>query len=286
MTRLDLPNAAAKLARAVLYRDASTRSAALIRIGLVAIVWTRFADLLVLSDHVRDGLWPFSIVFYVVSTLACVGLWTRVSMLALAASLVFLMYYVGHVLRVYSNTHHHVQLLVWATVWLAFTPCGVSYSIDRWRAVRRAARRGEPPPLERANMWALRLVALQVSSVYFWTALDKSHLGYFSGERIAHLWMYYYAGSDPVGDIPLLRALFHVLGPSVVLLELSLALGLWFTRTRKWLVVPGLVLHGAFYALLHISTFTATMWLLYLAFFDPDEVHRTVDELSGVRTLA
>ena len=52
--------------------------------------------------------------------------------------------------------------------------------------------------------------------------------------------------------------------------------------TRRWLVNPGLLLHAGFYVLLPIVTFSATMFVLYLAYFDADTIHSVIDRLSGV----
>ncbi len=250
----------------VLHTEASTRSAALMRIALVAVVWARWADELVVSRHLGDGLWPFSIAFYAVTTLAFFGLWTRISVAATAGAALFMVYYVGHELGAQSNTHHHATLLAWACVWLA---------------LRRAERRGLDAPPEIANVWALRLLALQTSAVYFWTALEKCNLGFLSGARLQHLTMYFYAGSSPISELPIVPIALAIIAPLVVLLEISLAFGMLFARTRKWLVLPGLLLHGSFYALLSVSTFSITMWALYLAYFDPNAVHALLDRLQG-----
>jgi hypothetical protein len=69
---------------------------------------------------------------------------------------------------------------------------------------------------------------------------------------------------------------------ATVALEYALAFGMLHARTRRWLVLPGLLLHAAFYIVLPVRTFSATMFVLYLAYFDPDAVHAVIDRLSGV----
>lgn len=128
----------------------------------------------------------------------------------------------------------------------------------------------------------MRLLALQAASVYFWTALNKCNAGFLSGARLSHYVMSFYTGSSPI-DHGALHALFVLVAWATVALEFSLAFGLFFERSRRWLVVPGLLLHGTFYALLSVLTFTVTMWTLYLAFLDPDAVHRALDRLQGRR---
>jgi hypothetical protein len=54
---------------------------------------------------------------------------------------------------------------------------------------------------------------------------------------------------------------------------------------RGWAIVGGLVLHALIYYLTPVGTYTATMWLLYLAFVDPDATHRLIDRMSGHRAI-
>jgi len=60
-----------------------------------------------------------------------------------------------------------------------------------------------------------------------------------------------------------------------------LAFFLPFRRTRKFFVLPGLALHLCFYVMLPVFTYTVTVILLYLAYFDADRIHRILDELQG-----
>jgi hypothetical protein len=257
--------------------EASARSSALIRIGLLALVWTRWANDMVLFRHLEDGLWPLGVWFFLTTPFALVGFLTRVSVPAAASAVLALVYYMGYERGVEGYTHHHTTLLAWSLVWLSFTPCGKSYSVDRWLALRKAERWGEELPSERANVWALRLLAFQVVAVYFWGAVDKCNIGFLSGARMAH----YYSGSTAFQDIPGLESALTVAAVLTVILELALAFGLFWPRTRRWLVVPGLLLHGAFYVFLSVFTFTVTMWVLYLAFLEPDDVHDVLDRMAG-----
>ena len=76
-----------------------------------------------------------------------------------------------------------------------------------------------------------------------------------------------------------MRALFRAV--ATVALEYALAVGMLVPATRRWLVLPGIALHGVFHLLLPIGTFSPTVWCLYLAYFDADAVHERIDELSG-----
>lgn len=260
--------------------EGSTRSSALIRIGLVLLLWARWGSELTFTKHLADGNLPMCVVFYGSTTLLLFGVWTKVSAPLAALSTLWLVYGMGHLQGVEAYTHHHTTLLAWSMVWLALTPCGTSYSVDRWLALRRAERAGRPAPPETGALWGLRLMSLQVAALYYWTAVDKLTVGFLSGERLQQMAMDYYTGSSEIGG-GLVGALFVVVAWFTVATEFALAFGLFFRRTRRWLVPVGLVLHGGIHVLLGVQTFTPTMWLLYLAFFPADEVHRFIERLSG-----
>ena len=115
------------------YRD-STRSVGLIRIGLVLLIWSRWAGELTLCRDIRLSVILLNSAFFLLTGLMCVGLWTRASSMgtAIIISVMFVMRESWH--------HHHTFLLIISTLFIALTPCGRSYSLDRWLALRRASK--------------------------------------------------------------------------------------------------------------------------------------------------
>jgi uncharacterized membrane protein YidH (DUF202 family) len=260
--------------------EGSTRSAALIRIGVALLLWARWgAELRLFEDRSPAGI-ALALNFFAATTLMLAGLATRLATAWAAGVVLVLYYYFGVHLGRAGWAQHHAYLLAIGTLLCALTPCGRSYSVDRWRAVRRAERRGEPPPPERGNLWGLRLIACQLSLVYLWSAYDKSNWGFLSGDRMELILMWYYFGSD-YPRLPGFHALAALAAIATVALEYALGAGMLFARTRRWLVLPGLALHGVFYLALPVSTYSATVWCLYLAYFEADAVHRAIDRLGG-----
>ena len=257
----------------------STRSVGLIRIGLVLLIWSEWAGRLILCRDIRLGAILLNSAFFLFTGLMCVGLWTRVSSMgtAIIVSIIFNLHE--------SFRHHHTFLLVMAILFIALTPCGRSYSLDRWLVLRRAKKLGLPPPSEIGNLWGLRLIAIQLSVVYFWTAYEKLYWGFLSGERIEFLFYNYYAGYD-YASIPGFSALCCIVAITTVILEFLLAFGLYIPRFRKYLMPAGIALHVLFYLLLPIRTFTLAMILLYLAFIPATSVHRFIDDMHEGYQLA
>jgi len=275
--------AAARFADWAVDTEGSSRSSALIRIGLAMLFWSRWAgELLLYRDQSPIGLF-LAANFFVATMLLFLGYHSRIAAVWAGSVGLAMYYYFGFQLGREPWTHHHTYLLAVAALLIALTPCGRSYSLDRYLAVMRAERMGVAPPAERGNLWGLRLIVVQLSVLYFFTALDKTSYAFLSGARLEAIFLWYYAGSDyPAG----LAWLATIVSLAVVVLEYGLAFGLPFRATRRYLVLPGLAFHAIIYLTLPVYTFSATMALLYLAYFDADAVDKVTARLQGAGSPA
>lgn len=262
--------------------EGSTRSVGLMRIGLALLMWTAYGSSWRLFQHETSLDLVVLVSFWCSSTLMLLGVSSQLSTAAAGLTQAVLYHYYGIHLDIEAYHHHHTYTLMVGTLLLSMTPCGRSFSFDRWLDLRRADRDGRAPLPEFGPLWALLLIGLQVSCIYFWGAYNKSHLSWFNGARMTHFTMKFYLGSElPSGTWFL--ALMTISGAGTVLLEYLLAFGLWVRRWQIWLIPAGLALHAAMYVTLPVSTFSATMWLLYLSFVDPELVHRGVDRMVGAQ---
>lgn len=256
--------------------EGSTRTAALLRMGLALIAWARFGSEVALFHDPSPARMALAIVFSVAATLMFVG-W-RAQWSTAATALVISAIYWNAAVRQGRSGYHHVYFLASAMWLVALMPCGRSLSVDRWRALRRG--RAET---ERANLWPLRLLAIQVAAIYFFAAFDKTEWGYFTGERLEMFYLSVYGGARFPYEVPWFHAACVALAWGTVAIEYTLAFGLFVARWRLWLIAVGVVFHGVIYLTMSVYTFSVTMVLLYLAFVDPDEVHRRMDLLLGAK---
>ena len=173
--------------------------------------------------------------------------------------------------------HHHTMLLVLATFICALSPCGGSFSLDRWLGQRRENPGSRVLP-ELGATWAVSLYGVLVSSVYLGGAVSKTNAGWLSGDRLEQIFAHYYGFSN-YPETPWIGRLFLVATISVVALEYALVVGLWFHRTRHLLIPIAIGLHVGFYLLLPVETFSLTMLLLYLS-FAPKAVHDSIGTLA------
>ena len=251
----------------------STRALGLLRIGLALLLWSAWAQELMPYRWQEPRYWLAGAAFYVGTTAMLLGVWTRVSTAFTALVVGVLVFGFGYFDGQHRWIHHHTHLLAHATILLALTPCGRSFSVDRWLQRRRGWLAPEVGPL-----WAVPLLALQTSVVYLFSAIDKTTVRFLSGDHLRGILAVYYTGSEPV-ELPGLTVLLALASVIVVALEYVLPFALFVPRWRRWAVPVGLLLHGVFYVFLPVGTFSLTMAVLYLAYLDPQAVHDAIDRL-------
>lgn len=255
--------------------EGSTRAAGLLRIALALIIWVRYAQEVALFSGWEWWTLPLAGVFFTLTTLMLLGVWTRVAVAATAVMLMFFYFGLG-VGGIRSNWYgHHAYILMAATCLLALSPCGRSYSWDRFAAIQR----GEAPP-EVGPLWAQNLIVLQMVSLYFWTAYDKTGWHFLSGERLEaiFIWAHVNRPFEVFQTIPFAAMAAAI---TVVIVEYFLAVAL-LIRGLHWIAVPtGLLLHGSFFVILPVNTYSITMMALYLMVIHPDAIHRFIDRMHG-----
>lgn len=253
----------------------STRPAALMRIGIALIVFARFGAEVSLFNATSPLEVALGVTFFMFLTMMLVGYMSRLASAVTGLAILGIYFIGGAAMAVPGWAHHHVYLLGIASLLLAMTPCGASYSVDRLRELGN----GEAPP-ERGFLWAQRLIALQLSALYFWTAIDKTDWAFLSGQRLEQIFVWTYTGRTLELFLawPLLLAL---LSSTVVIVEYWLAVAILVPRWRRFALPVGIGLHATFYLLLPVDTYSITAITLYLALLDPDAVHRFIDRIQG-----
>ncbi len=261
-------------------RQGSTRAAALVRIIIALLILAKWSEEFALfrADHI--GLIVLSPIYFGAALLMLAGFRTKAAVFAMSLVLGLLYFGYGKLGGVHEWAHHHCYMLLAVTALLNGAPCEKSYSVDRWLALRRAARQGCDPPAERGFTWAQRLIVLQMGALYFWTAIDKTEPYFLNGQRLERIFEWAYAG-HPLYDVITAPPLLAAASCLVVGLEYFLGYALIAGRMKRAAFVIALGLHVLFYWLLKVDTYSATMIALYLLYADPDRVHRAIDAMHG-----
>ncbi len=276
---------ARRLYEQVIVREASTRVVAVLRILVTFAFITRFVGELRWFDHPGPWWTVATLSFIGSTTLFLLGwLWPLARVWNLF-TVVWMVVGVGVGANHHHWHHHHTLLLFTVMALLSFAPASSSLSVDRFLAVRKAERAGRPLPEERGPVWVQWLIALQTSAVYFWGAWDKVNVPYLSGLRLQHHMTTQLTHFD-TPDATWFAVVCGVFAVLSVLLELALAIGLFFRRLWLPLAACGVFFHTFIFFTFNVSTFSATIVVLYLAYVDPDRFHDVLDRLMGRRPLA
>jgi hypothetical protein len=255
----------------VIFFEGSTRAVGLMRILLALVVWARFAAAVSpWNDNMRPDELFLACSFFVSSTLMLIGWFSRASTAWTGATL-FVMYH-GYGLYWEDQpwNEHNVYMLTVAVCLMALTPCGRSYSMDRYLSVRAGEELEERGPL-----WGTRLLGLLPATSYFWSATDKSSAAFLSGERMEAIFMHNLLGSD-YPSFPGFHELVVLISIGTVVLEFVLPFVLWVYRWQKVFIPLGLMVHALFYVLIPVKTFSVLMFVLYIAYLHPESVHRVL----------
>lgn len=260
--------------------QASTRGVGLLRFLWPLMIWTRVASEWLLFKNLEPWRFGVALLFFAATSAMCIGLWSRWSTLVTGLVGAFFFYGMGHGMDVEPYTHHHTYLLFMMPLLLALTPCGGSFSVDRWLALKRAKAAGEPPPLERGPDWGRTLIVIQIAAIYAFATWAKLEWGHLSGERMEHYAMHLYLGSD-YPTWPGFHALMVTLSVCAIAIEGVLSVGLFVKRWHHWVLPLGLLLHAVIYVTLPVGTFSLSMAALYIVVVDPKVLHGFIDRMVG-----
>ena len=255
----------------------STRPLGLMRIAIAAIVFVRFANEVSLYQGDSLSFVLLGLAFFGLTSMMLVGCKAQAACTGVALTLMTMHFYMGQVNGHPGWSSHHIYILVVSVSLLALSPCGRSFSWDRYRALAQAQDAHDIPP-EHGDLWPQRLIALQLAALYFWAAIDKTNWSFLSGQRLedAFIWSFTGRALEPLISLGAILAVLSIL---VVVVEYFLAFAIFVRRWQAFVLPLGLALHAAFYVLLPVNTYSATVMVLYLALLDPDAVHRFLDRM-------
>ena len=251
-------------------KEASTRSSALLRIGLVFLAWSCFANRLIIYRTFQSPDWfLLGLMFFIFSGMLCIGWRTKFSNVGLALVLNVMVFYLGVKDNYFTFRTYPATLITMSLTWLCFLPSGKSFSLDRYITISKIKDQKNIIPKEIGQVWALNLIRLQVAVVYLFAAIDKSYLDF--NERLEQILQSAYFGSYLPWEG--LRFIILLISLLTILILYLLAFGLFIKRWHRWLMPIGIIFHILIYVLIPVRTFSLTMILLYIAFLDPDDVH-------------
>lgn len=150
----------------------------------------------------------------------------------------------------------------------ALPPGARALTLDR----RKVVPEGGTP---RIPAWPLRLVQVQLCIVYVVSGVWKvAGEAWWDGSALV------YALDNPafsrfgLPDWAWLQPVFVVVSVSVAWWELLFPVLVYWTRTRRWALLYGVILHVGIFVTMNIGAFAPAMLALYPAFLTGDELRR------------
>ena len=118
--------------------EASTRSSAVLRIGLVFLAWSCFANRLIIYRTFQSPDWfLLGLMFFIFSGMLCIGWRTKFSNVGLALVLNVMVFYLGVKDNYFTFRSYPATLIAMSLTWLCFLPSGNSFSLDRYIAISK-----------------------------------------------------------------------------------------------------------------------------------------------------
>jgi hypothetical protein len=193
------------------------------------------------------------------------GLWTRISSIALALGYISLQHRNPMIL------HGGDVVLRLGVMYLALAPVGAACSLDRVIALWRGKAPAVPVEI---SLWVQRLLQYEVALIYFTTVWHKWK-GHFWRDGTA-VWYPFNLNEFDRFWLPsfLQDNLFAIKAATygTLLIELSLATLVFYRPFRKWVLLAGLGLHAFIEYAFNIPLFAVTITSFYIAFYDGKEI--------------
>jgi vitamin K-dependent gamma-carboxylase-like protein len=163
---------------------------------------------------------------------------------------------------------------------LMLSACGAALSLDQRR------RSGRFWSAECRSRWPVRLVQVQLSLIYFFSAVAKLRTDEWNeGSAVSFPWRSFHdwAILPAPGWLAENPVMVNAVTWGTLVLEFALAILVWNPRLRYWLLGAGVVLHVLIWLTLPVMFFSLAMFVLYLSWAPWQTVRDLPDSLSGLR---
>lgn len=178
-----------------------------------------------------------------------------------------------HLLVSTTHVHNNRAYLVSVLALLAVTPTAGAYSIDAWWRDRG----GRPPAPIESPAWTLWMLRFVCSTVYAASGISKLlDPDWFGGTvtwgRVVLQEATVRASvlPDIVVDVLVDRSFHSVAAKGIVLTELFIAGGLWWSRTRRWAIAAAVVFHVMIELSAEVQLFSWLALAVLIVWADPD----------------
>jgi hypothetical protein len=161
------------------------------------------------------------------------------------------------------------SLVMLVSFYLILCPSGAAYSLD---ARREARRRGGTAADPLISPWGQRLIQIQISGLYFVTAILKAHgASWLNGTALHYVLINREIGRFDLSFLAGYPILVNIMTFGAIAIELSLGMLLWFKAARPWVILAGISLHFGILFMVNIPIFGELCMAAYMLFLTSGE---------------
>jgi hypothetical protein len=161
------------------------------------------------------------------------------------------------------------SLVMLISFYIILCPAGAAYSLD---ARREARKRGGTAADPLISPWGQRLIQIQVSGLYFVTAILKAHgASWLNGTALHYVLINREIGRFDLSFLAGYPILVNIMTFGAIAIELSLAMLLWFKAARPWVIFAGISLHFGILFMVNIPIFGELCMAAYMLFLTSGE---------------
>lgn len=218
----------------------------------------------------QDVVQGLFVVFIISLFTSMIGLFTRYSLIV-----AFVLMTSFHQRNIWMLSSAEV-LMRTITLYLIFSPCGHSLSVDSLLGKHYSEfRRSRTWPA-----WTWRLIQIQISIVYLWTFWHKlKGDDWLDGNAV-----YYATRLESMTNftIPFLMdsmIFMKLMTWGTLVVEFALGALIWVKELRKPVIIAGILFHLGIEFVMSIPFFELFMISLLINFFSPEEIKSYVDKM-------
>jgi hypothetical protein len=205
-------------------------------------------------------------IFLCFAILLTIGLWTRLSSIAVFVCLASMQQRNLYIL------HGGDVFLRVTGFFLMFAPAGAALSVDRWIRVRRKL---EGETIEPRAPWAQRMIQFELALLYFSSFLWKiKGAPWLNGTALFYVFHIHSIQRFPVPAWTQQLWILKLVTWYTLALEFSLGVLIWFRPLRYPLLVLGLLFQLSIEYTLNIPMFEWDVLTAYVLFVDPTDLQR------------
>jgi hypothetical protein len=214
------------------------------------------------DSWIRAFFW----IFLCFAILLTIGLWTRLSSIAVFVCLASIQQRNLYIL------HGGDVFLRVTGFFLMFAPAGAALSVDRWIRVRRKL---EGETIEPRAPWAQRMIQFELALLYFSSFLWKiKGAPWLNGTALFYVFHIHAIQRFPVPAWTQQLWILKLVTWYTLALEFSLGVLIWFRPFRYPLLVLGLLFQLSIEYALNIPMFEWDVLTAYVLFVDPTDLQR------------